>query len=108
MRTKEQQQNVRKGWGITGKLVFSIIGSVIIAVAILLAMVYVQMSNALLGKSEDLIESSMQQTIQETRAWMNKTLTALEIQRDTIEYEDMDIPEMQRSEEHTSELQSQR
>ncbi len=101
MRTKEQQQNVRKGWGITGKLVFSIIGSVIIAVAILLAMVYVQMSNALLGKSEDLIESSMQQTIQETRAWMNKTLTALEIQRDTIEYEDMDIPEMQEYIRHT-------
>lgn len=101
MKEKEQKKNARKGWGITGKLVASIIGSVVIAVAILLVMVYVQMSNALLEKSEDLIQSSMQQTIQETRAWMNRTLTALEIQRDTIQYEDMDIPELEAYVRHT-------
>ncbi len=45
----------RGRWGITGKLVAAIIGSVIIAVAVLLAVVYVQMSRALLEKSEDMI-----------------------------------------------------
>ncbi len=91
----------RRGWGITGKLVLSIIASVLIALTILLAVVYVQMSGALLEKSEDLIESATERTIQETSAWMNRTLTMLEQQRDTIEYEDMDIPEMKEYIAHT-------
>ena len=39
--------------------------------------------------------------IQETNAWMNKTLTMLEMQKDTIEYEEMDIPEMEEYIKHT-------
>ena len=30
-----------------------------------------------------------------TRAWMNKILTALELERDTIQYGDLDIPAME-------------
>lgn len=85
---------VRRGWSITGKLVASIVGSVVIAVAVLFAVVYFQMSNALLDKSEDLLQTTTGKTLQETRAWMNSTLTMLEAQRDTIQYEDMDVPEM--------------
>lgn len=81
---------MRRGWGITGKLVFSIIGSVIIIVGILLALVYWQMSKALLEKSEALIRSTTEQTIQETCAWINTILATMEAERDTIEYEDMD------------------
>lgn len=84
----------RKSWGITGKLVVAIIGSVVLALAVLLAIVYIQMSHALLEKSEDLIQATTEEAIQETRAWMNKTMTSLELQRDTIQYEDMDIPAM--------------
>ena len=73
----------RQGWGITGKLVSAIVGSVILAVAVLLAVVYFQMSHALLEKSEDILQANMDSTIQETRAWMNRTLTMLETQRDT-------------------------
>jgi len=98
---KEKSSASRKHWGITGKLVTAIIGSVIIAVAVLLAVVYVQMSRALLEKSEDLIQATTEKTIQETRAWMNKTLTALELQRDAIQYEDMDIPAMETYIKHT-------
>ncbi|MCI8638563.1 MAG: methyl-accepting chemotaxis protein [Coprococcus sp.] len=91
----------RKTWGITGKLVTATIGSVIIALAILLAVVYVQMSRSLLEKSENLIQATTGQTIQETTAWMNKTLTMLEMERDTIQYEDMDIPTMKEYIKHT-------
>ena len=91
----------RRGWGITGKLVSAIIGSVFIAVLILLSVVFVQMSSALLDKSEDLIQSTTERMIQETAAWMNRTLTTLEMQRDTIQYEDMDIPEMEAYIKHT-------
>ena len=40
-----QSGAVRRGWGITGKLASAIVVSVIIAVAILFAVVYFQMSH---------------------------------------------------------------
>lgn len=89
-----QPKAVRRGWGITGKLASAIVVSVVIAVAILFAVVYFQMSNALLEKSENLLQTTTDRTLQETRAWMNSTLTMLEVQRDTIQYEDMDVPAM--------------
>lgn len=91
----------RRGVGITGKLAFSIVISVVIAVAILLAVVYFKMSHALLDKSEHLLKTTTERTIQETRAWMNKTLTMLETQLDTIEYQDMDISAMTNYIQHT-------
>lgn len=91
----------RRGWGVTGKLAAAIVLSVIIAVGVLMAVVYVQMSHALLDKSEDLLQTTTERTIQETGSWMNKTLTMLEMQRDTIMYEDMDIPEMKQYIKHT-------
>lgn len=96
-----QHTGVRHGWGITGKLASAVVGSILVAVIILLAVVFVRMSSAMLDKSEELIRSTTERTIQETNAWMNKTLTALEMQRDTIEYEDMDIPQMQEYIRHT-------
>ena len=92
----------RQGRGITGKLVSAIVASVALAVAVLLAAVYIQMSHALLEKSEAMLQATMDSAIQETRAWMNRTLTMLETQRDTIEYEDMDIPELRRYIQHTA------
>ncbi|GFI61462.1 methyl-accepting chemotaxis protein PctA [Clostridiales bacterium] len=101
MRKSKVAQGTHRGWGITGKLVSSIIISIFIAVGLLLAVVFVQMSSALLDKSEALIRSTTERTIQETSAWMNRTLTMLEIQRDTIEYENMEIPEMEEYIRHT-------
>lgn len=92
----------REGAGITAKLASAIVGSVILAVAVLLGIVYLQMSRALLDKSEELIETATERTIQESRAWMNQTLTMLETQRDTIEYEDMDVPAMMEYIRHTA------
>ncbi len=92
---------VRRGLGITEKLVSAIVVSVVIAVAILFAVVYFQMSHALLDKSEDLLQTTTDRTLQETRAWMNSTLTMLETQRDTIEYEDMEVPAMMDYIRHT-------
>ena len=92
---------VRHGWGITGKLASAVVGSVILTIAVLLAVVYFQMSHALLEKSENLLQTTTESTIQEARAWMNRTLTMLETQRDTIEYEEMDIPAMQDYIKHT-------
>lgn len=51
MRRKKREQDVRsgaakRGWGITGKLVLSIVISVLIAVAIMFAVVYFRMSSS--------------------------------------------------------------
>lgn len=102
--TKEKETrsgSVRRGLGITGKLASAIVVSVVIAVAVLLGIVYIKMSQALLEKSEDMLRTTTDKMIQETRAWMNGTLAMLETQRDTIEYEDMDIPEMTDYIKHT-------
>lgn len=92
---------IKRGIGITEKLVSAIVASVVIAVVILFAVVYFQMSHALLDKSENLLQTTTERTLQETKAWMNRTLAMLEMQRDTIEYEDMDVPAMMDYIKHT-------
>lgn len=84
----------RRGMGITVKLVAAIVASVMIAGSALLAVVYKQMSRTLLEKSEEMLRTTTDKTLQETKAWMNRTLTMLETQRDTIEFEDMEVPEL--------------
>ena len=91
----------RRGLGITVKLVTAIVLTVIIAGSALLVIVFNQMSQTLLEKSEEMLRTTTDKTLQETRAWMNRTLTMLESQRDTIEYEDMTIAEMTEYIKHT-------
>lgn len=92
----------RRGIGVTVKLVAAIVVSVIIAVSVLLAVVYNNMSETLLEKSEEILHTTTGKTVQETEAWMNRTLTMLETQRDTIEYENMTVPEMEEYIKHTA------
>ncbi len=102
MKTKRENSGItRRGWSITGKMASAIVASVVLAVAILLAVVYLQMSRALLDKSEALLQTTTERTLQETKAWMNSTLAMLETQRDTIEYEDMEVPDMMDYIKHT-------
>lgn len=97
-----ETKEIKKGIGVTVKLVFAVVVSAIIAVSVLLGVVYDRMSQTLLEKSEELLHTTSEKTLQETKAWMNHTLTMLETQRDTIEYEDMDIPEMTEYIKHTA------
>lgn len=95
------RKKVSKAKGITAKLVSAIVISVVLTVSALLVVVYSRVSDALLIKSEELLQATTGKTIQETSAWMNRTLTMLETQRDTIEYGDMDISEMEAYIKHT-------
>ena len=98
---KAKKKEARRGRGITGNLVSAIVASVVIGMAALLGVVYSQMSNTLLERSEDLLQATTDKTLQETRAWMNRTLAMLETQRDTVQYEDMDVPAMRDYIKHT-------
>ena len=86
-------RTARRGMGITGKLASAIVVSVLLAVAALLIVVYMQMSKELLVKSEEILEATMGETVQ---AWLNRNLTMLEVQRDTIEYQDMSASDIMR------------
>ncbi len=97
----DREKTVRRGAGITLKLLGATVASIIIALGALLWVVYNQMSEALMEKGDEILRTTMDRTIQETKAWMNGTLAMLETQRDTIEYEDMDIPEMTEYIRHT-------
>ena len=97
----DREKTVRRGAGITLKLLGATVASIIIALGALLWVVYNQMSEALMEKGDEILRTTMDRTIQETKAWMNGTLAMLETQRDTIEYEDMDIPEMTENIRHT-------
>ncbi len=98
---KKASAAAKRGLGITGKLASAIVVSVIVGVAVLLGVVYFQMSNTLLDRSEKLLQATTDKTLQETRAWMNSTLAMLETQRDTVQYEDMDVAAMQDYIKHT-------
>ncbi len=101
-KTKDETTKIRRGRrGIAKKLVVAIMATIIIMVAALLFIVYNRVSETLLEKSENLLKETTDKALQETSAWMNKTLTMLEMQRDTIEYENMDISEMTDYIKHT-------
>ena len=102
-KTKETStiRSVKHKRGVTRKLVGAIMATIIIMVIILLLIVYNRVSDALLEKSENLLTETTGKALNETSAWMNKTLTMLEMQRDTIEYEDMDVPTMMEYIRHT-------
>ena len=87
--------------GITQKLVGAIVATIVVMVAALLSVVYVRISGVLLEQSQNLLQETTGKAVQETAAWMNKTLTMLEMQRDTIQYENMDVPQMQEYIKHT-------
>ena len=91
----------RRRKSVSGKLATAIVLSVIVAVVVLLVVVYVKMSRQLLEQSEELLQTTTERTLRETEAWMNKTLTMLEVQRDTIQYQNMDISQIRDYVKHT-------
>ena len=99
--TQTAGRRVRRIQGVTAKLTAAIVICVVLAVGTLLAVVYGKVSAALLEKSENLLQTTTDKTLQETSAWMNKVLTMLEMQRDAITYEDMDLEEMKEYILHT-------
>lgn len=95
-------KTVRRGAGITVKLLMAVVASIIIAVGALLAVVYNQMSQALLEKNDEILYTTTDRAIQETKAWINSILVSLNMQRDTIEYENMNTREMKKYIKYTA------
>lgn len=91
----------RRKRGIAAKLIGASVLTIVVMVAALLLIVYGRVCSALLDKSEAMIQETTDKAVHETSGWINKTLTMLEMQRDTIEYENMDTPTMMEYIRHT-------
>lgn len=107
MKMKKETKVSRTGgsmmrkWGVTAKLAGAIVVTIVIMTVVLLSIVYNKVSGTLLEQSEKLLEQTTDKAVQETGAWINKALTMLEMQRDTIEYENLDVPAMTEYIRHT-------
>lgn len=75
---------------IQGKLMGVLLPVVFLALGVILALVYVDTSRIVLNKSEELLRVNTESVIHTVQTWMSKTLTALETERDAIEYFDME------------------
>ena len=91
LQTTDSSTAIRKGIGISAKLALAIVLCVSIAVSALLLMVYSKMSQALLNKSEEMLQTTTEGTLQEVSGWLNGILARIQAQKETIEYQDMDI-----------------
>lgn len=98
---KPAVRSKRRKRGIAAKLIGASVVTIVIMVAALLLIVYGRVSSALLDKSEDLIRETTDKAIQETSGWIGRTLAMMEMQRDTIEYSNMDVPAMMEYIRHT-------
>lgn len=80
----------KKGFGIQGKVLGILLPVVLILVSIILFLVYNNTSKMILKKSEEILKTSTQSTMNEVQGWIDKTLTALETERDILEYLQME------------------
>lgn len=80
----------KRKMGIQTKVLGILIPVIFVAIAALLSLIYVSTSRIVTQKSETNLIVSTESVIHTVTAWMNTTLTALETERDTIEYFNMD------------------
>lgn len=72
--------------GIKLKLLGLLLPVVISVFGIILTLVYQNTSNIVLNKSETILKTTTSSVANSVDAWMKETITALEMERDTIEY----------------------
>lgn len=72
--------------GIKLKLLGVLLPVVICIIGIAIFFIYKNTSDILLRKSETLLRTSTESVVNQVTTWMSETITALDVERDTIEY----------------------
>lgn len=85
----------KKGFGIQEKVLGALIPGVVIIMGIILSLFYVNASKLVVDKSEEVLETSTESVVNQVTAWVNQTLTALDTERDILEFIPM-TPEKER------------
>lgn len=76
----------RKTFSIKAKLLGILIPVVIGIIAIIIFNIYQSTSGIIIRKSETLLETNTESVVNKVTAWMNETLTALNMEKDSIEF----------------------
>lgn len=76
--------------GVKMKLLGALLPVVICIFTIIFLIIYKDTSNIILNKSENILETSTESVVNKVDAWMKETITALNMERDSIEYFAMD------------------
>lgn len=79
--------------GIKFKLLGALIPISLLIITIILLLVYKNASAIILDQNENLLQTSTESVSNKVEAWMKEIITALEWERDAIEYFDMTQPE---------------
>lgn len=90
MEKKNHNQTERRRLGINGKLIGLLLPTIIIVLALILLLFYFSTSRIILSKSRELLQSNSESVINSVEAWMNRVITALDTERDTLQYFSMD------------------
>lgn len=78
----------KSGLGLNAKLIGLLLPVIVIAMAVILLLVYLNTSTMMLSKSEENLQTNTDSVVNSVNTWMSTVLTALEQQRDTIQYMD--------------------
>lgn len=97
--TKSKQ---RVKFGIKFKLLGVLLPIVIGVIALIMTQVYSSTKTIVLQKSEAVLTTNTQSILNEVETWMKETLTALNVQRDTMEFYGMDETQMLEYVKHTA------
>lgn len=95
-RKKSYKNNQRTGKAkisIKVKLLGVLIPTVVIVIAAIVFLVYSNTQKIILEKSESVLETSAKSVQEQVSGWMSETITALNVERDALEYFDLDEEE---------------
>lgn len=87
-KTAQKNQLARKGLSLNAKLLGTLIPIIVITLCVILLLVYTNTSKILLEKSEENLSLSTKSAINSVTAWTNKVLTALDQQKDILQFSD--------------------
>lgn len=80
----------QKRWGLNVKLIGIVLPIIILTMALIISLIFVNTSKIVLSKSEENLQLSTTNVVNSVSAWMNKVLTSLDAERDTLEYFSLD------------------
>lgn len=80
----------KKALGIQAKVLGILLPCVIIILGIILFLFYSNISELVVRKSEEVLTTETENVVNQVSAWMDRTITALNAERDAIEYFSLD------------------
>lgn len=89
-------------FGLRRKLLGTLLPVTILIIIAIVYLVYSNTAKIVLNKSEEILIVNTESVINKVQAWMNKTITALDVERDTMEYFSMDNQEQLNYIKHTA------